>query len=136
MSKLPGGDRALARLKGLNSPSARKRVSAALYAAADIIRVDAAISISQGAVSGKGHVASRPGDPPNFDTGHLADSIKVREIEEFDVEVVASAEYAAALEFGTSKLSERPFMRPAAQRGRPKAELLVAKALKDEFRRK
>jgi HK97 gp10 family phage protein len=34
------------------------------------------------------------------------------------VEVSSNAEYAAALEFGTSKMAERPYMRPATQRKR------------------
>lgn len=50
MAKLMGANRVAARLKGLNSRSVEKRVRAALYAAADIIRVDAALSISEGAV--------------------------------------------------------------------------------------
>ncbi|MFT4056159.1 MAG: HK97 gp10 family phage protein [Novosphingobium sp.] len=136
MAKLPGGDKALRRLKSLNSRSAVKRVGAAVYAAADIIRVEAALSISEGAVSGKGHVPSSPGQPPNYDSGTLADSIEVREVGELECDVVASAPYALALEFGTSKMSERPFMRPAAAKGRPVAERLVARALKDEFRSK
>lgn len=136
MAKLVGAERVRARLKGLNSPSAKRRVSAALYAAADIIRVEAAISISTGAVSGKGHQPSAPGEPPNYDTGTLSDSIKVEKVDAAECDVVATADYAALLEFGSSKTAERPFMRPAANKHRPTAERLVTEALKDEFRKR
>lgn len=132
MAKLKGADRVMAKLKGLDSRSAKKRISSAVYVAGDMMRVEAALSISAGAVSGKNHKPSAPGTPPNYDSGLLADSIETREIAEFEVEVAATAPYAAALELGTSKMAERPFMRPAAERVRPKAQRLIAAALKRE----
>jgi HK97 gp10 family phage protein len=47
------------------------------------------------------------------------------------VEVSANAPYAAALEFGTSKMAERPYMRPAVARKRKEAIALVRKAVRD-----
>ena len=132
MAKLSGADRVKARLRGLTSRSAKQRISSALYAAADMLRVDAALSISAGAVSGKNHIASRPGEPPNYDTGDLADKIEVRKVDEFECEVAASSGHAIPLEMGTSKMAERPFMRPAAKRIRPKAQRLVAAAIARE----
>jgi HK97 gp10 family phage protein len=132
MAKLSGADKVMAKLKALNSRSAKKRISSALYVAGDMMRVEAAISISAGAVSGKNHKPSQPGEAPNYDTGLLANSIETREVAEFEVEVAAKAPYAAALELGTSKMAERPFMRPAADRVRPKAQRLIAAALKRE----
>ncbi|EZP72353.1 HK97 gp10 family phage protein [Sphingomonas paucimobilis] len=132
MAKLKGSDKVMAKLKGLNSRSAKKRISSALYVAGDMLRVEAAISISEGAVSGKNHKPSAPGEAPNYDTGQLANSIETREVAEFEVEVVATAPHAIPLEFGTSRMAERPFMRPAADRVRGKAQRLVAEALKRE----
>lgn len=132
MAKLKGADKVMAKLKGLNGRSAKKRISSALYVAGDMLRVEAAISISAGAVSGKNHVASAPGEAPNYDTGMLANGIETREVAEFEVQVASTAPYSSHLEFGTSHMGERPFMRPAAERVRPKAQRLVAAALKRE----
>lgn len=132
MAKLKGADKVMAKLKQLNSPAAKRRVSAAIYVAADMLRVEAAISISEGSVSGKNHKPSKVGDAPNFDTGFLAGAIETRETGEFEAEVASTAPYSAALEFGTSKMGERPFMRPAAQRVRPKAQRLIAAAIANE----
>jgi HK97 gp10 family phage protein len=136
MAKLKGADKVQAMLKALNSPSARRRVRAAVYVAADMIRVEAALSISQGAVSGKNHKVSKPGEAPNFDTGFLAGAIETRETGGFEAEVRSMAPYSAELEFGTSRMAERPFMRPATAKVRPKAERLIAAALGNERGRK
>ena len=132
MAKLAGADRVRAKLKGLNSRSAKKRISSAVFVAADLLRVEAAISISEGSVSGKNHVPSAPGEAPNYDTGDLANKIEVRETGEFECEVVAFSDHALPLELGTSKMAERPFMRPAAAKPRPKAQRLIAAALARE----
>lgn len=86
------------------------------------IAQDAAFSIIDGAVSGPGHIPSAPGQPPNADTHLLDQSIHVGDVIETvrDVRtsVIADAPYAKALELGTSKMAERPFLRPATRRGR------------------
>jgi len=78
-----------------------------------------------------GSFASAPGMPPNTDTGTLVRSI------EFDIDtdkatgrVFASAEYAAALEFGTKDMTERPFMAPAYAKFRDKIIKNLQKVLK------
>ena len=70
---------------------------------------------SSGETYGK-HTASKPGFPPNTDTGALAASIKMQ----FDNEdgtftgiVGTNSPYAAGLEFGTSNIAPRPFFGPA-----------------------
>lgn len=59
-------------------------------------------------------LASRPGDPPNTDTGRLVQSIK------FDFRdngltgrVGTNLKYGAALEFGTRNMAPRPWLAPA-----------------------
>ena len=102
-----------------------REVGKALYAAGDLIKIDAQISITEGAVSGKNHVPSKPGEPPKADTHLLSDNIEVVQPAPLRVEVSSNAPYAADLEFGTSKMAERPYMRPAAARKRKEAVKLV-----------
>ena len=44
-------------------------------------------------------------------------------------EVTSSAPYASALEFGTSKMAERPYMRPARDAEEPKIQRLFAQEM-------
>lgn len=63
------------------------------------------------------HIASLPGYPPNVDTGKLMNAIAVRKPGESQRIIhTGDTEYAAWLEFGTSKMAARPFMRPMAKR--------------------
>lgn len=60
---------------------------------------------------------SKPGDPPNTDTGRLAQSIQF----EFEngglVGIVGtSLKYGAWLEFGTQHIKPRPWLRPAVRK--------------------
>ncbi len=66
------------------------------------------------------HTASAPGSPPNTDTGRLAGSIRAVETGTPNAEVVAGAEYAPHLEFGTRNMAARPFMTPAVEQERDK----------------
>lgn len=61
------------------------------------------------------HVVSRPGDPPNVDTGRLRSSIYVRKHGRLVYAIGTEVEYAPHLEFGTVKMAARPFMRPMAE---------------------
>lgn len=113
------------RLKRITGGGLEREVGKALYAAGDLIKVDAQISITSGAVSGKNHVPSAPGDAPNADTHLLADNIEVVQPAPLRIEVSSNAPYSGALEFGTSKMEARPFMGPAANRQRKAATKLV-----------
>lgn len=129
MVKITGNKAFSARLKRLSGPEATRQIGAALFAGGNILETEAAISITNGAVSGKGHVASAPGEPPNNDTGVLAGNIETVQVSPLRVEVSSNAPYSAALEFGTSKMAERPFMRPAAAKARPEIEALIKQAV-------
>ena len=60
------------------------------------------------------HRASQPGEPPAVDTGFLRNSIVVDEPVTPELATIsAGAEYAEYLEFGTTKMAARPYMRPA-----------------------
>ena len=108
-----------------------KDFSKELFVAGDIIRAEAVLSITQGSVSGAGHVPSAPGEAPNRDTGVLDSSISVRRVDRNLYEVVADAPYAVAQEYGTvdGRLPERPYMRPAAVKHGPKASKLITVAI-------
>jgi HK97 gp10 family phage protein len=131
MVKITGSKAFSARLKRIGGLDMEKAVGAALFAAGTIIGDEAALLITTGAVGGRNHVASLPGEPPNADTGGLDRSIEVHQTGPMTVEVSANAPYAAALEFGTSKMAERPYMRPAVARKRKEAIALVRKAIRD-----
>lgn len=130
MVKVTGGKAFSARLGRIQGPEMVRQVGAALFAAGQEIEVEAALSITRGAVSGRAHVASAPGEPPNADTHVLDRNIETVQVAPLKVEVSSNAPYAAALEFGTSKMEERPYMRPAAARKRKEAIALVRAAVK------
>jgi len=100
---------------------------------ADMVKVDAQTSITAGSVSGAAHVPSAPGEPPNNDTGVLANSITVEQIDALRCRVVATAPYAAIQELGGTAggvtLPERPYMRPAADRNRQSGKRLMEAAV-------
>jgi hypothetical protein len=129
MPKITGGKAHAARLKFMTSPEAMASVGRALFAGGEMIQVEAQISITRGAVSGKAHVPSAPGSPPNNDTGVLANNIETVQVAVGLVEVSSNAPYAAAQEFGNSKLPARPYMAPAAAAKRKEVAALVKRAV-------
>jgi phage gpG-like protein len=92
-----------ARLRKLAGEHMVRRVGQALFAGGELIQVHAQISITSGAVSGNGHVPSQPGEPPNNDTGVLANNIETVQVAPLVVEVSSNAPYAAALEYGSER---------------------------------
>lgn len=61
------------------------------------------------------HIPSSPGEPPAVRTGNLRDSTVAEKHDNYAT-IDVGAEYAEWLEFGTSKIAPRPFVRPAVQR--------------------
>ena len=61
---------------------------------------------------GRTHVASRPGYPPNVDTGQLRSSVRQERTGHLQRTVLVGAEYAERLEFGGGRTAARPFLRP------------------------
>lgn len=129
MAKVTGAKAHAARLKRISGPEMVKQVGAALYAAGDAIKVEAQISITNGAQSGKSHVASLPGQAPKNDTGTLAGNIETTLVGPLLVNVTSAAPYAAALEYGTSKMAARPYMAPAVARKRKEVTAAVRDAV-------
>lgn len=129
MPKITGRERAQAHLDGLAGQKVVTKVGQALFAGGELIRAEAAHLITQGAVSGKNHVPSQPGQPPNEDTGVLRTHIETAQLAPLHVEVSSNAPYAVALETGTSRMAERPYMGPAARNKRKEVVALVQRAV-------
>jgi hypothetical protein len=109
-----------ARLDKLVSPALVGALGQALHGGAEMIAEDAAESIRAGSISGSGHVASLPGQPPNADTHDLDQSIHVGELIEtpgrIQTAVIADSDHAW-IELGNSRILPRPYMVPAMMRG-------------------
>jgi HK97 gp10 family phage protein len=118
MPRITGRNGVTVRLNRIASEETVRKVGAALFAGGEEIRAEAVHLITKGSVSGKGHIASLPGEPPNRDTGILDTHIETTQPAPLRVEVSSNAPYAADDEFGTSKMEERPYMRPATNRKR------------------
>jgi HK97 gp10 family phage protein len=129
MAKITGAKEHSSRVRRLAGPEMVRQVGAALFAAGSLIETEAARLITEGSVSGKGHVPSSPGNPPSADTHLLDRSIETALVEPLKAEVSANAPYAAALEFGTSKMAARPYMGPATARKRKEAVGLIRAAV-------
>lgn len=108
----------------------QKAAKAGIWAGANEIKVEAQLSITRGSVSGKNHVASKPGEPPNNDTGVLKNNIETISTGPLTAEVQSKAPYAVIHEYGGTiedgfgkgvkiVLPERPYMRPAAKKMKP-----------------
>ncbi len=107
------------------------------YKDANNLRNLMVMKIMRGPKSGKvyeksdniSHVASAPGQPPANDTGNLAGSILIIKNGE-QIVVSIGAYYASILEFGTSKIAERPFIRPSFMELKPKMEENIKELIK------
>ena len=115
-------------IKGLETKMAQRpeqNIRRAMAKSGMLVRNEAVDSILRGVKSGemvtrynptRQHQVSAEGEAPASDTGRLANSIAhdvVKEGNSFIGRVIASTEYAIHLEFGTSKMGARPFLRPA-----------------------
>lgn len=77
------------------------------------------------------HQASGKNEPPASDTGRLIRLISSKyDLPTLTGKVISSASYSAYLEYGTAKMAQRPFMRPALAAKRKIAERYVAEEIK------
>lgn len=109
-----------------------------LYMGGKEVEAEAKLSITEGAVSGKYHVPSAPGEPPNEDTGILRSHIETHVAAEGprpEVHVTSDAPYAAYLEAGTSKMAARPYMGPAARKKKDAVARAVGASVRIEIRK-
>lgn len=134
MVRIIGARRHTERLRNM-----RRRVvdqaGTAIFVGSGILETEARRLIIANAIQGKGHIPSAPGEPPNRDTGQLDQSVIARRRGRVRSEVSANAPYALFLEFGTSRMAERPFMRPATRRTRRQITTLVQRAVRGALAR-
>lgn len=120
------------RMRALTSARVLKAITATLYEGADAVRAEAHVSISRGSASGQvagskhKHVASRPGEPPHREFGDLQAGLSVDMPEPYVAQVTSNAGHSKSLEFGTSKMAARPFMRPARDKLKDKVRSNLA----------
>lgn len=130
MVKVTGDAAHRRRLERMRSPEAKAKIYRALFWGAQQIALEAQLSITEGSVSGKGHVASRPGEPPNRDTGALDSQIEVTgEPGRLRAQVTSNAPHAGDMEFGNSKVEARPHMAPAAEKKREEISRRIGQTL-------
>lgn len=116
MVKITGAREVEQRLLRMGAAGAGAKVGEVLFAAGQKIEDEAAISMTRGraeVVDKKNHIASKPGEPPAVLYGDLRRSLETVQVSPVLVEVSADDPKAPLLEYGTSKMAERPFMRPA-----------------------
>jgi hypothetical protein len=116
-------------------PKAVRLVGQALFAGGELIRAEAAHLITENAISGKGHIVSKPYDPPNEDTGDLRIHIETVQLAPLQVEVSSNSGHAVPLEVGTSKMLPRPSMGPASRAKRKEVVALVQQAVNKALER-
>jgi len=131
MVKMTGVEAHRRRLERIQGPRAVEAVTRALYGGAQDIQIEAQLSITRGATSGKNHTPSTAPDPPNNDTGVLANNIEAAITGPLKAQTSSNAPYAAAQELGSEKqnLPERPYMRPAAKKARKRVTQRVVRAV-------
>lgn len=125
---LKGSRAHIRRLQALPALTERE-VSQKLFTAGELIEVYAAISITTGSVGGSQHQPSPVGQPPNADTNVLDRGIETTQPSKLRVRVTSTAPYSEPLEFGTSRMGARPFMRPARDAKRKEVQALVQQGL-------
>lgn len=113
--KITGDRRHRQRIQRLKGQALVAELGKRVFVAADQVRGEAQYLIAKGSVQGKGHVPSRPGEPPNLDTGVLTAGITSRRTGPLSAVAESAAPYAVVLETGSSKMAERPYMKPAAR---------------------
>ena len=99
-----------------------KEAKNAVHESALKIEADAKVLIQRGARTGHvygHHISSAPGEAPKTDTGNLVSNItsNVQGLRA-DIGSRAQAMYGAYLEFGTTTISPRPWLRPTVEKNR------------------
>jgi len=120
---------------------ARRRVEAALLASAAEMNSHAIVKIQTNSGSGRGykrgsrtHIASSPGEFPNTDRGELVSKMFFELRSRLTVAWGNFAKHARPLEFGTSRMAARPFIRPTYMALRDRMKKRVSDAVTEALR--
>jgi HK97 gp10 family phage protein len=143
-TRITGGDKIAAQMRQMSRES-RIHIKQEITRGALTVEASAKRLVQRGPATGavvtkysprRVHQASAPGEAPATDTGTLASSIHAKvDSDGFGAEVEAAAEYAAALEFGTSTMAPRPFLLRALNENRKQIVKRVQDALRRAARR-
>jgi HK97 gp10 family phage protein len=79
---------------------------------------DALVAVFKNTGRNGKHTASAPGEAPAADSGHLSRNITAEKERELLWNVGTDVKYGRFLEFGTMKIAERPWLRPAIEKNR------------------
>jgi len=127
--------------KKLNKKLQNNKVKAYVTRATLMVQNTAKESITKGGTGRlyekyeprRSHRASAPNQPPASDTGFLVSQISMNVDKKADGsvvgQVISSAPYSAHLEFGTTQMTERPFMQPALEQNRRKIHAMFKKGV-------
>ena len=120
-------------LQSMQGDRLGKAVMAGGFVLESAVKISMSAASHTGLVYG-GHRASAPGETPAVDMGVLVNSINTQLVSSSDTsafaEVGTGVEYAEWLEFGTSKMKARPFMRPAYDNNLEKIKAVIRKFAK------
>ena len=113
----------------------KENVTSYLVRAGNLVLNTAKTSIQAGNKTGvmrpSGTRSSAAGEPPQSDTGYLAQNIVLQvDTDGMGVSVESRAEYSVFLEFGTSKMEARPFMFPALEENKKKIRRIANEMIK------
>lgn len=128
MARIAGGQNFA---RHLRANANGKDVTDVLLRAADRVRTEYIDRVNEGGGTGKAHVASKPGQAPNTDTGRLVGSAAAAVVRKNVTETSVDAVYALPLEMGTDKMAPRPALGPSFDEMRPTILNNLRKALKD-----
>jgi hypothetical protein len=91
--------------------------------------------------SGSLRRSSRPGEPPAKQRGHLSRSWQAAKPARATAgrriawRVGSNVKYARILEFGSARIAQRPYVRPALVRASERADRVMTAYVRDEIRR-
>lgn len=137
--RIDGLDELRAELRKINA-TAEDVVNEAAKVTSVAVRARAIKSIQRGPASGKiyglvagrrgkPHQASAPGQPPQSDTGTLANSVKW-EADRNGYAVGTAIQHGLHLEFGTSQMAPRPWLLPAVEAELPQFRRRLVDAIR------
>lgn len=136
MARRPKGvDKHLGRIRAITSEAAVRNIGKAVYWGADQIRVEARRLVNDGAIQGKGHIPSKPGEPPNSDTLALVNGMLARTTGPLSAEYASTAPHSAPLQWGSSKMAPRPYADVAANNKRKEIVDRVGGVISDSIRK-
>jgi hypothetical protein len=118
-------DKALTNALRKYGAKSEKAISEAVRVTAVEVQADSVKSIQRGSKTGRTykrgnitHRASAPGEAPATDSEILVGSIDTVKLTRLSYKTGTLLDYGRWLEYGTQKIAERPWLRPAVQRNK------------------